>query len=73
MSRNATSSSATPAAKSMQVGLWIARAFFFIAFTVFGYMKLFMQIDQSASMWVSSKFQAASAFSCLPSRASYLG
>ncbi len=52
MSPNATSSSTTPAAKSMQVGLWIAQAFVFFAFTVFGYMKLFMPIDQLASMWV---------------------
>ncbi|WP_105385072.1 DoxX family protein [Neorhizobium alkalisoli] len=52
MSHSSTLLSAPPAARSMQIGLWVAQVLIFVAFTVFGCMKLFMPIDQLAAMWV---------------------
>lgn len=40
------------ASRARNTGLWIARAFIFVAFSVFGLMKLFMPIETLANMWV---------------------
>ncbi|TCU07612.1 DoxX family protein [Rhizobium sullae] len=52
MPHSSTLHSAPTAAKSLQIGLWIAQVLIFVAFTVFGCMKFFMPIDHLAAMWV---------------------
>jgi hypothetical protein len=45
-----THSTAT-AGKPLQIALWAAQALIFTAFTLFGFMKVFMPVEQLAAMW----------------------
>lgn len=52
-----STSIATPTAqagsgKPLRVGLWAAQALVFVAFILFGCMKLFMPVEKLAAMWV---------------------
>ncbi|MRW93494.1 DoxX family protein [Duganella sp. FT80W] len=38
--------------KPLRVALWVAQTLIFIAFILFGCMKLFLPVQQLASMWV---------------------
>lgn len=47
-----TVSPTPPAGKLLLIGLWTTQVLIFVAFAVFGGMKLFMPVDQLAAMWV---------------------
>lgn len=47
-----TSVGKASAGKPLRVGLWVAQVLIFVAFTLFGCMKLFMPVEQLAAMWV---------------------
>lgn len=51
MSDVTTSSQRQPAGKPLIIGLWTAQVLIFVAFTLFGSMKLFMPVEQLAAMW----------------------
>jgi len=43
---------AQPGNRALNIALWVAQSLLFVAFVVFGGMKLFMPINQLAAMWV---------------------
>lgn len=52
MSSTLISSRTQQVSPALNVALWVAQCLIFVAFVVFGGMKLFMPIDQLAGMWV---------------------
>lgn len=52
MSTEVFSASRAPAGKALQFGLWFAQVLLFVAFVLFGMMKLFMPVEALAGMWV---------------------
>ncbi|MEI1248646.1 DoxX family protein [Rhizobium aouanii] len=52
MTTNAITRPAPHISRALNIGLWSAQSLIFVAFVVFGCMKMFMPVDQLAAMWV---------------------
>lgn len=52
MATSADDSSVNEPGRPLQIGLWAAQVVICVLFVLFGYMKLFMPVNELAAMWV---------------------